>query len=131
MSRHPLRPVFRAALQWSETVTTGQQYRFSFRRHGELSGSPGLSHSPGKDVCPPAHAFGRKSLCAKQSAALRCSQLATCGGAYARDKVVEWCAIFARLLDSSCPSHRHLRTLPIDCILVLRIALRKEISDRK
>jgi hypothetical protein len=36
----------------------------------ELSGSQGLSHYPGKDFCPPAHAFGPKSLCAKQSAAL-------------------------------------------------------------
>src|SRR5882762_6480632 len=34
--------------------------------------------------------FGRKSLCAKPSAALRCSPLPACGGGYAADQLVRW-----------------------------------------
>src|SRR5258708_715715 len=51
--------------------------------------------------CPLAQAFDWKSLCAKQSAALRCSQLPAYGGTYATDQVVEWRAISAGMFGIS------------------------------
>src|SRR5216684_5778435 len=43
----------------------------------------------------------RISFAWRGSAALRCNQLPTAGGAYAPDQVVEWCAIFAGMFGRS------------------------------
>src|SRR5437588_296616 len=40
-------------------------------------------------------------VCLAESAALRCSQLPVCGGAYETNQVVEWCAIFVGLFGRS------------------------------
>src|SRR6266705_5399133 len=67
----------------------------TLRARSERGESRSFPHYPGKNVYLVAQAFGRKSLCAKQAAALRCTQLPGHGGAYAKDNVVEWRALSA------------------------------------
>src|ERR1700682_1018400 len=90
-----------SAASFSNSAPLHLSHPIELRTRGERGESQGLFHHPGKAVYPLAQAFGWKSLCAKQSAALRCSQLPAYGGTYATDQVVEWCAISAGMFGMS------------------------------